>query len=67
MQDWECMTDLLIEEPGPKEEDLDDKQETSLIEVQARIPRLETDSIFWCLFLDIIIPNNSIILGLYNI
>jgi len=33
MKDWECMTDLLIEEPGPKEEDLDDKQETSLIEI----------------------------------
>jgi cohesin complex subunit SA-1/2 len=32
-QDWECMTDLLIEEPGPKEEELDDKQETSLIEL----------------------------------
>ena len=27
------MTDLLIEEPGPNEEELDDKQETSLIEV----------------------------------
>jgi cohesin complex subunit SA-1/2 len=27
------MTDLLIEEPGPKEEELDDKQETSLIEI----------------------------------
>ena len=33
MKDWECMTDLLIEEPGPKEEDLDDRQETSLIEI----------------------------------
>ena len=32
-QDWECMTDLLIEEPGPKEEDLEDKHETSLIEI----------------------------------
>ena len=27
------MTDLLLEEPGPREEDLDDKQETSLIEI----------------------------------
>ncbi len=27
------MTDLLIEDPGPKEEELDDKQESSLIEV----------------------------------
>ena len=33
MKDWECMTDLLIEEPGPEEEPLDDRQETSLIEV----------------------------------
>ena len=35
-QDWECMTDLLIEEPGPNEEELDDKQETSLIEVMIK-------------------------------
>ena len=27
------MTDLLIEEPGPMEEGLDDRQETSLIEI----------------------------------
>ncbi|XP_014259117.1 cohesin subunit SA-2 isoform X2 [Cimex lectularius] len=33
MKDWECMTDLLIEEPGPNEEPLDDRQETSLIEI----------------------------------
>lgn len=33
MKDWECMTDLLLEEPGPAEEPLDDKQETSLIEI----------------------------------
>lgn len=33
MKDWECMTDLLIEEPGPTEEPLDDRQETSLIEL----------------------------------
>ena len=33
MKDWECMTDLLIEEPGPTEEPLDNKQETSLIEI----------------------------------
>lgn len=33
MKDWECMTDLLIEEAGPDEEPLDDKQETSLIEI----------------------------------
>lgn len=33
MKDWECMTDLLIEEHGPHEEPLDDRQETSLIEI----------------------------------
>ncbi|RZF44789.1 hypothetical protein LSTR_LSTR000741 [Laodelphax striatellus] len=33
MKDWECMTDLLIEESGPTEEPLDDRQETSLIEL----------------------------------
>jgi cohesin complex subunit SA-1/2 len=33
MKDWECMTDLLLEEPGPEEEALDDRQETSLIEI----------------------------------
>ena len=33
MKDWECMTDLLVEEPGPMEEGLDDRQETSLIEI----------------------------------
>ena len=33
MKDWECMTDLLLEEPGQGEEALDDRQETSLIEI----------------------------------
>ncbi|KAK7478980.1 hypothetical protein BaRGS_00029741 [Batillaria attramentaria] len=33
MKDWECMTDLLLEEPGRGEEPLDDRQETSLIEI----------------------------------
>ncbi|KAI8772558.1 cohesin subunit SA-2 isoform X3 [Biomphalaria glabrata] len=33
MKDWECMTDLLLEEPGPQEEGLDDSQETVLIEI----------------------------------
>ena len=33
MKDWECMTDLLLEEPGPNEEALDNNQETSLIEI----------------------------------
>ncbi|EFX88480.1 putative stromalin antigen protein, SA-D [Daphnia pulex] len=33
MKDWECMTDFLMEDPGPGEESLDDEQETSLIEL----------------------------------
>lgn len=33
MKDWECMTDLLLEDPGAGEEPLDDRQETSLIEL----------------------------------
>ena len=33
MKDWECMTDLLLEEPGAREEPLEDRQETSLIEI----------------------------------
>ncbi|XP_030376965.1 cohesin subunit SA-1 [Scaptodrosophila lebanonensis] len=33
MRDWECMTDLLLEEPGPNEEVLDNKQESTLIEI----------------------------------
>jgi cohesin complex subunit SA-1/2 len=33
MKDWECMTDLLLEEPGPLEEALNDRQETSLIKI----------------------------------
>lgn len=33
LKDWECMTDLLLEEPGPNEESLDNQQETSLIEL----------------------------------
>ncbi|KAJ8679967.1 hypothetical protein QAD02_015754 [Eretmocerus hayati] len=33
MKDWECMTDLLLEEPGETEETLDNQQETSLIEL----------------------------------
>lgn len=35
MKDWECMTDLLLEEPGPNEEALDNRQESSLIELMA--------------------------------
>ncbi|KAK0092308.1 hypothetical protein PV326_001714 [Microctonus aethiopoides] len=33
MKDWECMTDLLLEEAGPEEEPLDNQKETSLIEL----------------------------------
>lgn len=33
IKDWECMTDLLLEEPGPMEEPLDNKQESTLIEI----------------------------------
>ncbi|CAH0694379.1 unnamed protein product [Spodoptera exigua] len=33
MKDWECMTDLLLEEAGPNEEALDNRQESSLIEL----------------------------------
>ncbi|XP_050680856.1 cohesin subunit SA-1 isoform X2 [Leptidea sinapis] len=33
MKDWECMTDLLLEDPGPGEEALDNRQESSLIEL----------------------------------
>ncbi|XP_032681391.1 cohesin subunit SA-2-like isoform X2 [Odontomachus brunneus] len=33
MKDWECMTDLLLEEIGPEEEALDNQKEVSLIEL----------------------------------
>ena len=33
VKDYECMTDLLLEEPGVNEEVLDNKQESSLIEI----------------------------------
>lgn len=33
VKDWECMTDLLLEEPGINEEVLDNKQESTLIEI----------------------------------
>lgn len=33
MKDWECMTDLILEEPGPDEEVLPDAYETRLIEI----------------------------------
>lgn len=33
MKDWECMTDLLLEEPEAEDEQLDYKQETNLIEI----------------------------------
>lgn len=39
VKDWECMTDLLIEEPGPGEEQLDNKQESTLIEIMVSAVR----------------------------
>ncbi|XP_071950467.1 cohesin subunit SA-2-like isoform X2 [Antedon mediterranea] len=33
VKDWDCMTELLLEEPGRGEEPLDDRQETALIEI----------------------------------
>ena len=33
MKDWECMTDLILEEPGPDEEALKDYEESNLIEI----------------------------------
>ncbi|PSN33726.1 Cohesin subunit SA-1 [Blattella germanica] len=44
MKDWECMTDLLLEEPGPSEEALDDRQETSLIEIM-EIKQVQDDKL----------------------
>lgn len=56
VKDWECMTDLLLEDPGPSEEALDNRQETSLIEIMVRfqevcLPRggwLTSDDNFRC-------------------
>lgn len=39
VKDWECMTDLLIEEPSPNEEQLDNKQESTLIEIMVSAVR----------------------------
>lgn len=33
IKDWECMTDLLLEETGANEEAMDNKQESTLIEI----------------------------------
>jgi cohesin complex subunit SA-1/2 len=33
VKDFECMTDLLLEEPGPHKEPFDNKQESTLIEI----------------------------------
>lgn len=33
IKDWECMTDLLLEDPGYGEEMMDNKQESTLIEI----------------------------------
>lgn len=35
MKDWETMTDLLLEEAGPDEDPLDNRQEASLVELMA--------------------------------
>lgn len=39
VKDWACMTDLLLEEPGTEEEPLDDKQESTLIEIMVSAVR----------------------------
>lgn len=39
VKDWACMTDLLLEEPGPSEEPLDNKQESTLIEIMVSAVR----------------------------
>ncbi|XP_055537217.1 cohesin subunit SA-1 [Wyeomyia smithii] len=39
VKDWECMTDLLLEEPGQMEETLDNKQESTLIEIMVSAVR----------------------------
>ena len=36
MKDWECMTDLLLEEPGEREEALENNHETALIEIMVK-------------------------------
>ena len=33
IKDWECMTDLLIEEPGAMEEPLDDRSDGGVVGV----------------------------------
>ncbi|XP_052860606.1 cohesin subunit SA-1 [Anopheles cruzii] len=39
LKDWECYTDLLLEEAGPMEETLDNKQESTLIEIMVSAVR----------------------------
>ncbi|XP_035908053.1 cohesin subunit SA-1 [Anopheles stephensi] len=39
LKDWECYTDLLLEEPGQFEEMLDNKQESTLIEIMVSAVR----------------------------
>ncbi|XP_071839259.1 cohesin subunit SA-1-like isoform X2 [Apostichopus japonicus] len=39
VKDWDCMTELLLEEPGRGEEALDDRQETALIEIMVSAVR----------------------------
>ncbi|XP_030838180.1 cohesin subunit SA-1 [Strongylocentrotus purpuratus] len=39
IRDWDCMTELLLEDPGRGEEALDDRQETALIEIMVSAVR----------------------------
>ncbi|XP_078693263.1 cohesin subunit SA-1-like isoform X15 [Branchiostoma floridae x Branchiostoma belcheri] len=45
LKDWECMTDLLLEEPGRGEEVLTDQQETSLVEIMTCCIRQASEGI----------------------
>ncbi|XP_041483045.1 cohesin subunit SA-1-like isoform X3 [Lytechinus variegatus] len=39
IRDWDCMTELLLEDPGRGEEALDERQETALIEIMVSAVR----------------------------
>ncbi|XP_071489542.1 cohesin subunit SA-1-like [Diadema antillarum] len=39
IRDWDCMTELLLEDPGRGEEAFDDRQETALIEIMVSAVR----------------------------
>ncbi|XP_035692423.1 cohesin subunit SA-1-like isoform X2 [Branchiostoma floridae] len=45
LKDWECMTDLLLEEPGRGEEVLTDQQETALVEIMTCCIRQASEGI----------------------